>query len=260
MNSSGEAADQVIRMYLNGVEVAAKLSGSAAKHVAVMLYAVMRDQTKTKGKTRLTSMLRSGKELKVFAVRDGDLERFKTAAKEYGVLYCVLKDKDANDGVTDVMVRAEDAAKINRIFERFKLATVDLGDLRSEIIQSKEAKTKEPAEKSAEDKLIDQMLGIVPEKKQPENPTQGTMEKSPPSEPTSKREEISTPVISERKQAAKDDRPSVREEIRCMKEQRRTQAEPGRVKVRSQGNRIRDQTGSAADKIPKVKLPKGKER
>ena len=54
MNNSGEAADQVIRMYLNGVEVAAKLSGSAAKHVAVMLYAVLRDQTKTKGKTRLT--------------------------------------------------------------------------------------------------------------------------------------------------------------------------------------------------------------
>ena len=89
MNNSGEAADQVIRMYLNGVEVAAKLSGSAAKHVAVMLYAVLRDQTKTKGKTRLTSMLRSGKELKVFAVRDGDLERFKTAAKEYGVLYTI---------------------------------------------------------------------------------------------------------------------------------------------------------------------------
>lgn len=38
MNTSGEAADQVVRMTLNGVEVAAKLSGAAAKQVAVMLY------------------------------------------------------------------------------------------------------------------------------------------------------------------------------------------------------------------------------
>lgn len=41
MNTSGEAADQVVRMTLNGVEVAAKLSGAAAKQVAVMLYAML---------------------------------------------------------------------------------------------------------------------------------------------------------------------------------------------------------------------------
>lgn len=65
MNTSGEAADQVVRMTLNGVEVAAKLSGAAAKQVAVMLYAILKDQKRTKGKMRLSSMLRSGKELRV---------------------------------------------------------------------------------------------------------------------------------------------------------------------------------------------------
>ena len=73
MNTSGEAADQVVRMTLNGVEVAAKLSGAAAKQVAVMLYAILKDQKRTKGKMRLSSMLRSGKELRVFAVQDKDL-------------------------------------------------------------------------------------------------------------------------------------------------------------------------------------------
>ena len=66
--SSGEAAEQVVRMTLNGVEVAAKISGKAAERLAVLLYAVLKDQKKTRGKTRLTSMLRSGKELKVFSV------------------------------------------------------------------------------------------------------------------------------------------------------------------------------------------------
>ena len=82
--SSGEAAEQVVRMTLNGVEVAAKISGKAAERLAVLLYAVLKDQKKTRGKTRLNSMLRSGKELKVFAIGDRDLEKFCREAKKYG--------------------------------------------------------------------------------------------------------------------------------------------------------------------------------
>ena len=130
---SGEPAEQVVRLYLEGVEVAAKLSGKAAERLAVLLYAVLKDQKKTKGKIRLSNMIRSGKELKVFAVRDTDLEKFCVEAKKYGVLYCVLKDKDASDGLTDIMVRAEDAGKVNRIFERFNLTTIDMGALRGEV-------------------------------------------------------------------------------------------------------------------------------
>lgn len=70
MGTSGETADQVVKMTLEGVEVAARLSGSAAKQVAVLLYAILKDQKRTKGKVRLTNMLRSGKELRVFAVQD----------------------------------------------------------------------------------------------------------------------------------------------------------------------------------------------
>ena len=87
-----------MRMTLEGAEFAAKIAGAGAKQVAILLYAILRDQKKTKGKTRLTNMLRSGKELKVFAVKDTDLQRFCMEAKKYGVLYCVLKDKSATDG------------------------------------------------------------------------------------------------------------------------------------------------------------------
>ena len=133
MNTSGEAADQVVKMTLNGVEVAAKITGAGAKELVALLYAVMKDQTKTKGKMRLTNMLKSGKELKVFAIKDDELARFCKEAKKYGVLYCVLKDRDATDGITDIMVRAEDASKINRIFERFELSTLDVGEIKSEL-------------------------------------------------------------------------------------------------------------------------------
>ena len=82
--SSGEAAEQVVRMTLNGVEVAAKLAGKGAERLAVLLYAVLKDQKKTRGKTRLTNMLRSGKSLRSFRLtirtfRDSALKRRNTA-------------------------------------------------------------------------------------------------------------------------------------------------------------------------------------
>ena len=47
---SADAAEQVVRMTLEGSEVAIKLVGSGAKQLAILLYAVLRDQKKTKGK------------------------------------------------------------------------------------------------------------------------------------------------------------------------------------------------------------------
>ena len=59
MNTSGEAADQVMRMMLNGAEVLIKLSGSGAKNAAVLLYSIARQQKKTKGAARLDKNLRA---------------------------------------------------------------------------------------------------------------------------------------------------------------------------------------------------------
>jgi hypothetical protein len=65
---------------------------------------------------------------------------FCKEAKRYGVLYCALRDKKNVDGLCDVMVRAEDASKINRIVERFQLATVDTASIKQEIEQARQEK------------------------------------------------------------------------------------------------------------------------
>lgn len=172
MSYSGDAAEQVVRLSLETGEVAVKLAGEGAKQLAILLYAILREQKKTKGKTRLTNMLRSGKELKVFAVKDSDLQLFCREAKKYGVLYCVLKDRDATDGLTDIMVRAEDASKINRIFERFNLAAVDMAEVKSEIERSRQEQqsdapeapaTAEPMSEQEVDELLDAMFSPAPE-------------------------------------------------------------------------------------------------
>ena len=249
MSYSGDAAEQVVRMSLEGAEVAAKITGAGAKQVAVLLYAILREQKKTKGKTRLTNMLRSGKELKVFAVKDTDLKQFCEASKKYGVLYCVLKDRNADDGITDVMVRAEDASKINRIFERFQLATVDMGSVKSEIERSRREKAAEefpePERSAAES---DKTAQLEQEGHTP-NPAQARTTKSPQSEPISRPSERSERDISNRERV----RPSVRQELKDIKAE---QAAKAAEKAKDRAEKM----PATEHHAPKKKRRKRKER
>ena len=149
MNTSGEAAEQVMRMSLEGAEILIKLTGSGAKNAAVLLYSIYKEQNKTRGKERLTNMLRSGKPLKVYTFKRDNLEKFKEVAKEYGILYTVLKEKEDKDGVFDVLVRADDDSKLARVIERFKFSGVDTAEVRTSMQQEKAEK--EEAKESAEE-------------------------------------------------------------------------------------------------------------
>lgn len=53
MNNGGDAAEQVVRLSLEGFEVAARLSGSAAKNIALLLVSVLKQEQKTKGKATI---------------------------------------------------------------------------------------------------------------------------------------------------------------------------------------------------------------
>ena len=204
MTNTGDAAEQMVRFSLEGTEVALKLTGSAAKNIAAALYSVLknRDKTKIKGRQRLTSMLKSGRELKVFTVPEKHLKQFAAEAKRYGVVYCALREKGQSaDGMVDILVRAEDASKINRIVERFHLAAVDTVSIKQEIEKSKAA-----PDAKHEEKLLDELLGAS------ENPPPGRTEKSPPSAPISETPE---------RTAGSTDSPkkSVREELRQIKQE-----------------------------------------
>ena len=245
MNTSGEAADQVMRMMLNGTEVLIKLTGTGAKNAAVLLYSIARQQKKTKGAARLESMLRSGKPLKVYTFRDSDLPKFKEVAKQYGILYTVLKEKDRTGGVFDVMVRAEDESKIARITERFNLARVDTADLRAEIIREKNGQEKndeelgvpetDKPEKSADEILADEILNapIKKEENTMENPTVARTETTrqaektePQRDPSEHSSELAkSEGISDIPDEGKFDRkPSVRKRLEEIKRERSERA------------------------------------
>lgn len=190
MNTSGEAADQVVRMSLEAGEAALKISGTGAKQLAVILYAILKEQKKTKGRARLETLVRSGKPLTVFSVKESDLKKFVQEAKRYGILYCAVRDPEGSrDGMVDIMVKEEDAPRINRIVERFKFASVmEAAQIKTEIQKSREEKGRSaPAEKSPKEKSsAEKSKGKQqPEKKTPEekSPSEKAGQKSGQPEP-----------------------------------------------------------------------------
>ena len=144
MNTSGEAADQVVRMSLEVGEAALKISGTGAKHLAVMLYTVLKEKKKTKGRVRLETLVKSGRPLTVFSVKESDLKQFVQEAKRYGVLYCAVRNpRGSSDGLVDVIVKEEDAPRINRIVDRFQFASVtEAAKIKTEIERTRAEKAK----------------------------------------------------------------------------------------------------------------------
>ena len=164
MYNSGDAAEQVVRMSLEGAEFALKITGSAAKNLAAALYTVLKDQKKTKGKARIEAMLREKRPLKVYTIKKEDCPEFAKQAKGYGILYAPIPVKKGDDTI-DILVFEDDAARANRIVEKFKLTVVDTASIKEDIEKSREQRGSEPAapeqampEKSEDDQLLDELM------------------------------------------------------------------------------------------------------
>lgn len=296
MNSSGDAAEQVVRLSLEGFEVVAKVSGEAAKNIALLLISALKQEQKTKGKARLSKMIRSGKELKVFTVQQKDLKEFTKHAKKYGVLYTVLRDKNNKGGnaLVDIITRAEDAPKIQRIMDRFDLIKVDKGTIVKEsekAIESRKDKTdgkqeakgeneelfgelfaeedkfserksaeKDKPQKSELDLLIDEKAQAPVQKdKNAANPTRSKTEKSPPSERSSTEAGGLSDEGTAKKPSVKKQLDGYRVVIRKNKEQKESDKTAPAFDVKSDGKSKPKQITHAEPKVHARKT-KTKER
>lgn len=228
MNYSGDAAEQVVRFSLEGMEVAMKITGTAAKEMAILLAAALKAEQKTAGKARLSSMLKSGKELTVFSLPQKDLKKFVQEAKKYGVLYCTIRERQSKDpnAVVDIITRAEDAPKINRVVERFKLAAVDTAEIVQNIEKAKAERSSSDSMPQTEnkesleeymgklDKLFDDISQSVPTHSQSsEFPSKSGLKEQETIKPTSEK------------------KPSVREKLQREQARQRMQKEGGRSNI-----------------------------
>ena len=248
MTNGGDAAEQIVRLSLEGFEVAAKLTGSAAKNVAILLTSVLKQEVsqsnKTRGKARLTNMIKSGKELKVFSLPQKDLQKFTEQAKKYGVLYCVLRDRNTKGGDVPIYIiaRAEDASKIQRIVDRFELGKVDKVSIVAEAekdVADREAAEKDVPTKTRGERIVEEAMGDPAQKEgnSMQNPTVAKTDKNPPSE----RDSETTGTHTDKGIAkAAEKKPSVREKLdrykaaaKAEKEAERTMPEASKEKPKT---------------------------
>ena len=117
MNGTGEVADLMVKEGMMITEETIKLLAAGSKNLTAFLIALARSEKKLSGRSSTRRLLRDGKALKVFRIRESDLEDFKQYAKK-NILYSVIKDKRAESGVADLITNVDYAAQVNLFMER----------------------------------------------------------------------------------------------------------------------------------------------
>lgn len=258
MSTSSESAEQLMRICLDETNFALKIFGNVLKHVAVALYAISKDKRTSTGKTNLANMMKTNKELKIYTLGKEDVKTFTKVAKSYGILYNALITRKSKkiDDVVDIVIKAEDASKMNRIIERFKLTNVKEGEIKVEEAKEivKEDKINRISdisnnessfiEAEVDDNMIDDIFGSPNKEEEPLNPNGAKTEKDPLSEHSLKNKENFEGVtkVTERK--------SVRKELEQIKEQKKLES-----KLKN-----KEQNLGTNSKINIMQKPKAKER
>ena len=239
MNLGSDPADQIVRYSLEGTEVALKLSGLAAKNFALFVYAVLKDQKKTRGKTRLVRMLKEQRPFKFFQIPQEALREFAKEARAHGLLYVPIRNK-RDDGQIELVVFADDAAKVQRVLDNLNLdfvkaqaGEVTVEQATPQPIQTERVQTKAgPVEFQTADEFN------VPEREDGPNYPPG---RESPGEPSTEKSPSGTFSPGRKPSPSSGEtRPSVRKELRDIRKelQEKPAAKapvPHRVKEKQKG-------------------------
>ena len=277
MSNGGDAAEQIIRISLDGVDYAIRIAGTGAKNLISLLMALAKSKKsqppnlKPSGKERLKRMIKSGRPLDVFPVREQDIRAFTQEAKKYGIVYCAVRDKEPKaDGMVDVLVRKEDSPKINRVMERLQYAAVDKTSIKSEIVKNKSEKGAEPSVPDKSDNLdIDSFLdSVLPDDgKSKEGQNQAIQSPEQQTAPEVKQEPFFTTARTKQNLSGRglenssspernnSEPPSVKEEIKKIRSELNEQAKE-RTEEPQRGKPGKQQT--TRHKQPNTRKPKNK--
>ncbi len=122
MDVSGDVADLMVKESIQLTEASIKLLAAGGASLAALLWALSKDKKKLVGKTNMKRLLQSGKELKVFRIKESDLADFRAFAKK-NVLFAALKDRRAKDGMVDLVTNVDFVSQVNLFMERRSYGT-----------------------------------------------------------------------------------------------------------------------------------------
>ena len=130
--NGGDAAEQMVRILLDGTETVVKITGEGARQIAAFLYAWAQQEhgknPAQHGRISMVRLLKSGQELQVFRLRKEEYAAFKPEARQYKLLYAALRNKRDPDGLIDVVVRTDEIPRVNHVLERLGYGSVQQGE------------------------------------------------------------------------------------------------------------------------------------
>ena len=135
---NGDAAEEVVRMAVNGADVAIRLVGAGAKNLALLLLAWARNEKVHAGKTSLPKLISSGDELHVLSLSKEEYAAFKKQARKK-ITYAPFLNNKNKDGKVDVVVGLKQEGIVNRILDRIGYQNIKAGTgARAEIMDERE--------------------------------------------------------------------------------------------------------------------------
>ena len=185
---NGDAADEMVRMMLNGTEVVIRLTGSAAKNLAALLVAWSKNEKKVYGKTTMIKLLKSGEPLQVFSLTKEQYGKFKGMAKKK-VLYAPFLNKKRRDDRMDVVISEKSLPMVNHILKK-----IGYGEAVKSQEKAEDAKKKDtPSRQSSKDAEVRSEARQDDHSKEKPNP---------------RKESVKTKLEANRKQLQKKETPS----------------------------------------------------
>ena len=140
---NGDAADEVVRIMLNGTEVAVRLAGSGVKNLAAILVAWSKKEKKPYGKTNMIRLLKSGEELQVISLDKEQYKMFKSLAKK-NVLYAPFLNTKEQDGKIEVVIASKSIPLVNHILNK-----IGYGDVQQNEGELSKKKQSTPSQRSS---------------------------------------------------------------------------------------------------------------
>lgn len=117
MDVSGEVADLMVKEGIQITEATVKMLAAGSKNLAAFLWALAKDNKRLVGKTNMGRLLKEGKELKVFRIKESDLAEFQAFAKK-NVLFAAVKDNRSDSGMVDLITNVDFVSQVNLFMER----------------------------------------------------------------------------------------------------------------------------------------------
>lgn len=117
MDVGGDVADLMVKEGIQITEASIKLMAAGGKNLIALLWALARDNKKLVGKTSMARLLKEGKELRVFHIKESDLQEFRHFSKK-NVLFAAVKDKRVDNGMVDLITNVDFVSQVNLFMER----------------------------------------------------------------------------------------------------------------------------------------------